>query len=122
MTEAEIRGFLTAQRFIEDSLFGADRVKTEIPPDFDMIVEDVFVGLVGTWTLHFDADEQACQPDNDWRTTTRAKLRYVELDGDEYKHPVRFNCDPDAGRVQVSRDELATLQDLADDEIQEIFE
>ena len=109
MTEAEMRGYLTAQQFIENSLFGASPV-TEPRPDFEFIAEDVITGLRGTLTVFCDFDEQEAQPD-DWRTVTRAMVRYCELDGDEYRRPVRIEWH------QLTEGAQRVIQDLADDEV-----
>ena len=110
MTEAELMA--VQQRFIENSLFGVEAPVTERTPDWDIPVEDVFTGLRGGWTVHFDEEWVDAQPDG-FNTVLRARLRYVELDGPEYDKPLRFTLS------QIDAITLSILQDLADEFLEE---
>jgi len=109
MTEEELVN--TGIKWIEESLFSPHR-PTELPPEHELIVEDVFTGLRGTWTVLFDTEWLPMAPDDDRCTVPRAHLRWVELDGDEFSRPYRFELH------QIDAITLSVLQDLADDEVE----
>lgn len=88
----EIDAYGKTVGYVEDQLFGDPRMKDERVPDAELPCDDAFdgAGLRGYWTVHFDYDEQALQPDDDWKTVTRADIRYVILDSHDQHRPHRF--------------------------------
>lgn len=102
-------------KYIEEVMFSPTPPRTELPPEHDMIVEDVtgLDGLNGTLRLYFDIEYLPLQPDDDFRTEPRAHLRYLDFEPTaQHRRTTRYHMD------ELTALTVSVLQDLADEEVE----